>query len=84
MTGAAPVRKLGPLLVMAVGSIASVRATPVSYTIDPEHTYPSFEADHFVSTWRGKMNKTTGAVVLDRLAHRAYPPRSSAICPCTV
>lgn len=69
MTQYASVRKLGPLLLLAVGSIASARAAPVSYTIDPEHTYPSFEADHFVSTWRGKMNKTTGTVVLDRLAH---------------
>lgn len=68
MTRSAFVRKLSPLLLLAAGSVASVRAAPATYTIDPEHTYPSFEADHFVSTWRGKMNKTTGTVVLDRVA----------------
>jgi polyisoprenoid-binding protein YceI len=46
------------------------RANEVSYTIDPDHTYPSFEADHFggLSTWRGKFNKTTGKVTLDKAA----------------
>ena len=45
-------------------------AAPVTYNIDPNHTYPSFEADHFggLSTWRGKFNKTAGSVVLDRAA----------------
>ena len=44
-------------------------AAPVSYTIDPTHTYPSFEADHMgVSVWRGKMNKNSGTVVLDKAA----------------
>jgi polyisoprenoid-binding protein YceI len=39
------------------------------YTIDPDHTYPSFEADHMgISTWRGKFNHTTGMVVLDKAA----------------
>ncbi|HEY9133255.1 MAG TPA: YceI family protein [Dyella sp.] len=43
------------------------RAGQVGYTIDPEHTYPSFEADHLgVSTWRGKFNKSSGKVVLDK------------------
>ena len=41
-----------------------------TYQLDPNHTYPSFEADHFggVSTWRGKFNKSSGTVVLDRAA----------------
>lgn len=44
-------------------------AAPVTYNIDPDHTYPSFEADHMgVSIWRGKLNKTTGKVVLDKVA----------------
>lgn len=44
-------------------------AAPVSYTIDPTHTYPSFEADHMgLSVWRGKMNKNSGTVVLDKAA----------------
>lgn len=48
---------------------ANAMATPVSYTIDPTHTYPSFEADHMgISVWRGKMNKNSGTVVLDKAA----------------
>ncbi len=45
-------------------------AAPVHYTIDPEHTYPSFEAPHIegISIWRGKLDKTSGSVVLDREA----------------
>ena len=42
-------------------------AAPVDYTIDPTHTYPSFEADHMgMSLWRGKFNKTSGKVSLDK------------------
>ena len=40
-----------------------------TYIIDPMHTFPSFEADHFgASFWRGKFNKSSGKVVLDRVA----------------
>lgn len=40
-----------------------------TYNIEPNHTYPSFEADHFgISTWRGKFTKTSGTIVLDRAA----------------
>jgi polyisoprenoid-binding protein YceI len=51
------------LIVAAAPSLAQ------TYNIDPDHTYPSFEADHFgTSTWRGKFTKTSGKVVLDRAA----------------
>ena len=44
-------------------------AAPVSYEIDPNHTYPSFEADHMgISVWRGKFNKTAGMLVVDKAA----------------
>lgn len=45
-------------------------AAPVTYNLDPNHTYPSFEADHMggLSTWRGKIDKSAGKVVLDREA----------------
>jgi polyisoprenoid-binding protein YceI len=44
-------------------------AAPVTYNIDSTHTFPSFEADHMgVSIWRGKFNKTTGTVILDKAA----------------
>jgi polyisoprenoid-binding protein YceI len=39
------------------------------YTIDPRHTFPSFEISHFgFSTQRGRFNKTMGKIVLDRPA----------------
>jgi polyisoprenoid-binding protein YceI len=43
-------------------------ATPVTYEADPAHTYPSFEADHMggVSNWRGKFDKSSGTIVLDK------------------
>lgn len=45
-------------------------AAPVTYTIDASHTYPSFEADHMagMSKWRGKFNKNSGTIVLDKEA----------------
>jgi len=54
---------------VAVSAVGTAFAAD-TYAIDPNHTYPSFEADHFggLSTWRGKFDKTTGNVVLDRAA----------------
>ncbi len=45
-------------------------AAPTTYNLDPSHTYPSFETDHFggVSVWRGKFTKSSGVVTLDRAA----------------
>ena len=58
----------GLLLTSLVASTAV--AAPVTYKIDPEHVYPSFEADHFggMSVWRGKFNSSSGTVVIDREA----------------
>src|SRR5690606_29907239 len=52
----------------AVGSLAI--AEPVTYEIDSNHTYPSFEADHLggLSKWRGKINSTAGTITLDKEA----------------
>jgi polyisoprenoid-binding protein YceI len=43
-------------------------ADPVTYQIDPSHTHPSFEADHFggLSVWRGKFDRSSGSIVLDK------------------
>ena len=61
-----PHKALWVALALVAGNAMSA---PVSYTIDPTHTYPSFEADHMgVSVWRGKMNKNSGTVVLDKAA----------------
>ena len=55
------------LFALLVAASGQAMAAPVSYEIDPMHTYPSFEADHMgISFWRGKFNKTTGTLVLDK------------------
>lgn len=53
------------VLTLLAGAAA---AEPVNFQVDPAHTYPSFAVDHFggMSTWRGKFNSTSGAIVLDR------------------
>jgi polyisoprenoid-binding protein YceI len=56
----------GALSLTAVSALAA----PVTYNIDSDHTYPSFEADHMggLSNWRGKFNSTKGTIVLDKEA----------------
>jgi polyisoprenoid-binding protein YceI len=47
----------------------TAHAAPVTYKLDPAHTFPSFEADHMgISVWRGKLNKSAGNVMLDKAA----------------
>lgn len=47
-------------------------AAPESYTIDPRHTFPTFEVSHYgFSTQRGRFNKTNGRIQLDREAKTA-------------
>jgi len=55
-----------PALVLALAAGSAV-AEPVTYQIDPNHTHPSFEADHFggLSVWRGRFDRTSGTIVLD-------------------
>ncbi|HEX6998100.1 MAG TPA: YceI family protein [Gammaproteobacteria bacterium] len=56
---------------IAVGALAAgAWAAPVTYEIDPNHTYPSFEADHMggLSKWRGKINSSSGTITLDKEA----------------
>lgn len=57
------------LLIPALLAIATqaAQAAPVTYDIEPTHTYPSFEADHMgMSIWRGKLNKSAGTIVYDK------------------
>ena len=63
------------LIPVALALATSMAAQPaaaaeVAYTLDPAHTFPSFEADHMggLSVWRGKFNDTRGSVHLDRAA----------------
>jgi polyisoprenoid-binding protein YceI len=56
-------------LIAALLAVGSVSAFAQTYTIDPNHTYPSFEADHMgISVLRGKFTKSSGKVSLDRAA----------------
>jgi polyisoprenoid-binding protein YceI len=58
------------LALFATVLTGSAFAAAETYKIDPSHTYPSFEADHFggLSVWRGKFNTTEGTIVVDRAA----------------
>ena len=52
-----------PLFLMPFPSLSKIER----YQIDPDHTYPSFEADHLggLSKWRGKINATKGVITID-------------------
>jgi polyisoprenoid-binding protein YceI len=56
--------------VLSAVAATTVFAAPATYQLDPDHTYPSFEADHMggLSKWRGKFEKSGGIVTLDRTA----------------
>lgn len=55
------------VVALATAGAASIAFAADTYTIDPGHTYPSFEADHMgISILRGKFNSTKGTVTLDR------------------
>ncbi len=59
---------------LAAAVVAGVAVLPAysadTYTLDSEHTIPTFEIDHLgFSTQRGRFNKTTGTIVLNRTAH---------------
>ena len=48
---------------------SSASAASETYVIDPAHTYPSIEFSHMgISVWRGKFDKTSGTIVIDRAA----------------
>jgi polyisoprenoid-binding protein YceI len=54
------------MLLLPMAATAAAVSTPVRYTLDPDHTYPSFEADHMgLSIWRGKFDHSTGTATLD-------------------
>ena len=56
-------------LILLAAYAATAHAAPVTYKIDPAHTFPSFEADHMgISVWRGKFNASSGSVILDKAA----------------
>ncbi|MDD5175939.1 MAG: YceI family protein [Sterolibacterium sp.] len=58
------------LAALALSAILSAPALAAdSYTIDPGHTYPSFEINHLgFSTQRGRFDKNSGKITLDATA----------------
>ena len=58
------------LIVAAFGLIASAaHAESATYALDPTHSFASWEISHFgTSTNRGRFNKTTGTVTIDKAA----------------
>lgn len=56
-------------IIAAILAVSAGSAFAQTYNIEPNHTFPSFEADHLgISVWRGKFTKTGGVVKLDRAA----------------
>jgi polyisoprenoid-binding protein YceI len=50
-------------LLSTLALACAAHAAPATYTVDPMHTFPSFEADHMgMSMWRGKVNRNAGSV----------------------
>lgn len=61
-------KKTSALLFAMLTSI-SLSSMAQTYNVEPNHTFPSFEADHMgISFWRGKFTKSSGKIVLDRAA----------------
>ena len=56
------------LFLLSSFCISFTQAKPITYEIDSSHTFPAFEADHMggLSLWRGKINSTSGEIVLDK------------------
>jgi polyisoprenoid-binding protein YceI len=54
-------------LMLLAFAVTSASAASTTYSIDPDHTHPSFEVDHFggLSTWRGNFKKSSGTVTID-------------------
>src|SRR5665647_399893 len=54
------------ILALIIGSTLSFSATAAnSYTVDPRHTFPSFEINHLgFSIQRGRFNQISGKVLL--------------------
>lgn len=57
------------LIALAALFATPVFAAPETYLVDPNHTYPRFEYNHFgFSNQIQRFNKTSGTIVFDRAA----------------
>lgn len=58
--------------VLAMGLVAPAFAAPVTYAIDPTHTFPRFSYNHLgLSTQLSRFNQTSGTVVYDKAKQTA-------------
>jgi polyisoprenoid-binding protein YceI len=56
-------------VVLALLAAAAARAEPITYKLDPTHTWTTWEVRHFgTSTYRGRFDKKEGTVTIDRAA----------------
>jgi len=54
---------------LAAAAAAAARAEPVTYKLDPTHTWTTWEVRHFgTSTYRGRFDRKEGTVTVDRAA----------------
>jgi len=61
--------KLSAAIAIIAGAASSALAAPETYNVDSGHTFPRFSYNHFgLSTQLSKFNKTTGTLVLDKVA----------------
>jgi polyisoprenoid-binding protein YceI len=59
------------LIIAGLLSAAGAQAEVVTYSIDPTHTFVTFEASHFnTSTLRGRFDKKSGSVMIDKAAKK--------------
>ncbi|MCE5180612.1 MAG: YceI family protein [Betaproteobacteria bacterium] len=57
------------LLALACATVGMPAVAADSYTIDPTHTFPSFEVSHLgFSIQRGRFNRSAGKITLDTVA----------------
>ena len=63
---------LTAVIALAAGLAGQAQAAPVTYEIDPTHTFPRFSYDHFgLSTQLSRFDKVSGVVTLDKEARTA-------------
>jgi polyisoprenoid-binding protein YceI len=67
-------QKLNAAVVALASGLVSLPSLAVdSYTVDPGHTHPSYEISHFGwSIQRGRFDKVSGKITLDRDRRRHY------------
>jgi polyisoprenoid-binding protein YceI len=63
---------LAVTIALGLGTATQALAAPVTYQVDPTHTFPRFSYDHFgLSTQLSRFDQVSGTVVLDREARTA-------------